>query len=158
VDHFFAVRRLSSTSVLVLLLAVGCSSGKPLVSGTDADGPDTTMVVTSDAGAPDAGSADRGAAEGGLSDAGAESATDASDAADATDGGCDPSVTYATFGMPFFATYCWRCHTWDQGSAQESGDVISSAAGTGTFMPPVDPLPTVAERARLVSWIACGAP
>ena len=79
---------------------------------------------------------------------------------DAGDGGliCDPSVTYVTFGLPFFQTYCRACHTWDQGSAQDEGDVITAAAGPGGFMPPGDPRPTDQERARLAAWIACGAP
>ena len=60
--------------------------------------------------------------------------------------------------MAFFSTYCGACHTWDQQSAQTSGDIIVSAAGTGTFMPPSDPRPTPQQRAQLTAWIACGAP
>ena len=85
---------------------------------------------------------------------------DAADAAADGDGAvaCDPSLTYASFGMAFFATYCNTCHSWDQQSAQTSGEVIVGAAGTGTFMPPGDPRPSPQERAQLTSWITCGAP
>ncbi len=71
---------------------------------------------------------------------------------------CDPSLTYASFGMNFFHTYCNRCHFWDQESAQLNGQVISDAAGTETVMPPSVPFPTAGERSQLVQWITCGAP
>jgi len=85
---------------------------------------------------------------------------DASDASIPDDGsiGCDPSLTYANFGMAFLQTYCSRCHGFDQQSAQISGDAIVGAAGTGTFMPPSDPRPSPRERQQLTAWIACGAP
>ena len=71
---------------------------------------------------------------------------------------CDPSLTYASFGMQFFATYCAGCHAWDQQSAQDFGTAIVGAAGTGTYMPPVDPRPSPQERQQLTAWITCGAP
>jgi len=94
-------------------------------------------------------------------DAGDDAAApDASDAFVPDDGaiGCDPSLTYANFGMAFLQTYCFRCHGFDQQSAQSAGSAIVSAAGTGTFMPPTDPKPSPQERAQLTAWIACGAP
>jgi len=83
-------------------------------------------------------------------DGGADSGIDAPN--------CDPSVTYASFGMAFFATYCSACHQWTQMSAQDVGSAITYAAGPGGFMPPGPPTPTDDERARLATWIACGAP
>lgn len=71
---------------------------------------------------------------------------------------CDPAVTYATFGMAFFATYCSNCHQWDQMSAQDVASTIIYAAGPGGFMPPGPPTPTDDQRARLAAWLACGAP
>ncbi len=74
------------------------------------------------------------------------------------DANCDPSLTYASFGMSFFATYCNRCHAWNQESAQSAGSIIEDFAGTSTSMPPSAPFPTAAERMQLVNWIDCGAP
>jgi len=128
------VNRFASSVWFVLLLtaaAGGCSSsGSPLAPGDDG-GLDTITVLGPD---------------GDSGDAGGDGAS------------CDPSVTYASFGMAFFTTYCGRCHQWDQGSAQTAGDVLTLAAGPGGFMPPADPRPTDAERARLAAWVACGAP
>ncbi|HEY7374193.1 MAG TPA: hypothetical protein VIF57_18670 [Polyangia bacterium] len=84
---------------------------------------------------------------------------DANGTADSDDAaGCDPSLTYASFGMAFLDTYCVRCHGFDQQSAQTAGAAIVGAAGTGTFMPPVDPRPSDQERQELTAWINCGAP
>jgi cytochrome c2 len=80
------------------------------------------------------------------------------DASASVDANCDPSLTYASFGMNFFATYCNRCHFWDQESAQLDGQVLTDVAGTQTFMPPSAPFPVAAERMQLVQWITCGAP
>jgi len=134
---------LAVVSVLLVLVG-GCSSTPPTIGPNDAGELDTIAVMQ-----PDAASTDRG------SDRGGDSGS-----VDAGDGGpsCDPSVTYATFGMAFFATYCGQCHLWDESSAQQSGYIISAAAGPGGFMPPSAPLPTDQERARLTAWIACGAP
>jgi hypothetical protein len=73
-------------------------------------------------------------------------------------GGCDPSVTYASFGQTFLNTYCNGCHGFTQQVAEQSGSALSAAAGTGTFMPPTDPKPSAAQRHELAAWIACGAP
>jgi len=82
----------------------------------------------------------------------------APDTARSIDANCDPSLTYASFGMNFFATYCNRCHAWNQESAQSAGSIIVNIAGTSTSMPPATPFPTAAERMQLVDWIDCGAP
>lgn len=75
-----------------------------------------------------------------------------------TDVNCDPALTYASFGMDFFATFCGRCHIWTQESAQLDGDAIAGAAGSSTTMPPSAPFPTADQRMQLVQWISCGAP
>jgi len=90
------------------------------------------------------------------SDAGDTDTVVATDAS--PDTGCDPSITYASFGMSFLDTYCNRCHAWTQEAAQLGGSAISNAAGPGGFMPPGVPIPTGAERQELVQWIDCGAP
>jgi hypothetical protein len=123
------MRKVVPIVLLVAALAAGCGGTQPL--------------------AP---------ADGGSNDS--ADATDPTDAALDGDGaiGCDPSLTYANFGKAFLDTYCFRCHGFDQQSAQTSGSAIVGAAGTGTFMPPVDPRPSDQERQQLTAWIACGAP
>jgi len=81
------------------------------------------------------------------------------------DGGmpaCDPpALTYANFGMAFLDTYCNRCHGFTQQSAQLSASALYGAAvsgGASSFMPPVDPKPSLADRMRLGEWLNCGAP
>jgi hypothetical protein len=120
---------------VVLALVSGCSSSASSLAPNDGGDLDTLGVVQTDGASPDMG---EDAGDAGLS--------------------CDPSLTYATFGMTFFATYCGSCHRWDQVSAQESGGLLIAVAGPGGFMPPVDPRPTDAERARLAAWLTCGAP
>jgi hypothetical protein len=94
-----------------------------------------------------------------LVDAGNDtSTTGAPDTARAIDANCDPLLTYASFGMDFFATYCNRCHVWTQETAQLSGTTIEDFAGTSTSMPPSAPFPTSDQRMQLVNWIDCGAP
>ena len=85
-------------------------------------------------------------------------ATGMPDTAPTFDANCDPSLTYATFGMNFFASYCNRCHAWNQESAQLYGGTIADYAGNSASMPPSSPFPTPDERTQLVNWIACGAP
>jgi cytochrome c5 len=85
-------------------------------------------------------------------------ATGPPDTSPAIDANCDPSLTYASFGMDFFATYCNRCHAWTQEGAQLSGNAIADIAGTSTGMPPSAPFPTPDQRMQLVNWIDCGAP
>ena len=84
--------------------------------------------------------------------------TPAPDTPPAIDANCDPALTYASFGKDFFATYCNRCHTWDQEAAQIYGSSIVDIAGTSTSMPPSTPFPTSDQRTQLVNWIGCGAP
>jgi hypothetical protein len=131
----FARRWWPRASILLGMVMTGACSTPSALEPVDGGDADTVAVVQGDDDSPD-----------GDSDAGVDGP------------GCDPAVTYATFGRAFFDTYCNRCHRFDQQSAQLAGDAISSLAGTGTFMPPVDPRPTAAERASLVAWIACGAP
>ena len=72
-----------------------------------------------------------------------------------------PTLTYANFGMRFIETYCYRCHGFSQTSAQQVGSDLYLAAvadGDNSFMPPVDPRPTLAERTNFGVWLNCGAP
>jgi uncharacterized membrane protein len=84
--------------------------------------------------------------------------------------------TWASFAQGFFASYCTRCHSstltgalarngaptgydWDQQSAVNAHLAeIRGAVGVGNFMPPSAPLPSCAERQRVVAWIDSGAP
>ena len=88
---------------------------------------------------------------------GGEPAPDAG-APDASSACADQSLTYASFGMAFLGTYCNRCHGFTQQIAQTSPGPLSSAAGTGTFMPPGTPKPSAQERTSFAAWLACGAP
>ena len=100
----------------------------------------------------------------------------------ATEATCPPAsqLTYASFGEPFMAAYCTRCHSSQlTGSArmgapafhdfdshlsvQQLGDHIDQTTGAGPAatnesMPPDGPTPTLEERTRLAEWIACGLP
>lgn len=99
-----------------------------------------------------------------------------------TEATCPPTstLTYASFGQPFMAQYCTRCHSstltrdarmgapafhdFDtQLGIQQVADHIDEAAGAGPAatnegMPPSNPKPTLEERQQLAEWIACGAP
>lgn len=87
------------------------------------------------------------------------------------------TLTAATFGDAFLATYCTGCHGSPPiGGAPAHSNFTSivvvrdhlglidqrAAAGptrTNTAMPPVGSLaPTPAERQQLGEWLACGAP
>ncbi|HEY3254169.1 MAG TPA: cytochrome c [Polyangiaceae bacterium] len=92
---------------------------------------------------------------------------------DATGSTCptDSTLTYASFGEPFFSKYCLSCHraggpqsptlgTLDQIRANK--DVIDRSAAAGpkavnTYMPDGSSVPE-AERRQLGEWLACGAP
>lgn len=100
----------------------------------------------------------------------------------ATGATCTPTstLTYATFGQPFMASYCTRCHsaalTGDarmgatefhdfdtQLGVRQVMDHIDQAAGSGPNatndqMPPDGAMPSLPEREMLAEWIACGAP
>ena len=100
----------------------------------------------------------------------------------ATGATCPPTstLTYTTFGQPFMANYCTRCHSStvtgdDRMGATEFHDFdtqigirvvmdhIDQAAGAGPNatndqMPPDGATPSLAEREMLAEWIACGAP
>lgn len=96
---------------------------------------------------------------------------------------CPPSntLTYDSFGAPFFETYCLRCHATSNVTAESRNgapdDVnfddatlvrgllrrIDRMAAIGPLrenrlMPPEGTAPTDAERRLLGEWIACGAP
>ena len=90
------------------------------------------------------------------------------------------TLTYANFGMAFFAQYCTRCHSESVTGAARNGapadhnfdtvadivfnkDHIDEHAAAGPTvvneeMPPTAPKPTEADRKKLGEWLACGAP
>jgi len=90
------------------------------------------------------------------------------------------TLTYASFGQPFFTTYCQRCHASTVTDLARMGapvnttfdtvedirfhshhiDELAAAgpAGTNTEMPPDGAMPNAAERLQLGEWLACGAP
>lgn len=85
--------------------------------------------------------------------------------------------TYENFGKAFMAAYCTRCHDSALTGAARNGattdfnfdtlegvlasiddieDVAASGpAATNTLMPPTGSEPTVEERTRLGTWLAC---
>jgi hypothetical protein len=87
-----------------------------------------------------------------------------------------PADTWNTFAQGFFASYCTRCHSstltgpiarngatdgfnWDdEQSVKGHLAMIRQAVGVANFMPPSAPVPTCAERQRLVEWIDNQAP
>lgn len=95
---------------------------------------------------------------------------------------CPPTsnLTYATFGMGFFDTYCQRCHGSTVVGAARNGapddhvfdtltdisvmkEHIDKAAAAGATvvnkaMPPSGTAPSDAQRRQLGEWLACGAP
>ena len=95
---------------------------------------------------------------------------------------CPPSstLTYASFGQHFMATYCTQCHSSTLTGDQRMGAPLfhdfdtlegimafaqhideSTAAGpkaVNTLMPPFTPKPTLEERQQLGEWLACGTP
>lgn len=95
----------------------------------------------------------------------------------------DSTLTYETFGQPFFETYCLLCHsTENEGAIERNGapdDVnfnsielvrplarridFMAAIGPGRearLMPPRpdDLRPSDDERRMLAEWLSCGAP
>ena len=95
---------------------------------------------------------------------------------------CPPgsTLTYASFGQQFMASYCTGCHSSTLTGAARMGatpfhdydmiegiravaDHIDQTAGAGPdavneSMPPSSPKPTLEERQKLAEWIACQAP
>lgn len=81
----------------------------------------------------------------------------------------DSTLTYATFGEPFFRTYCNGCHNGradplltSQRDIQANADLVDGVAAAGpnavnTSMPERMSVP-LAERQKLGEWLACGAP
>lgn len=90
------------------------------------------------------------------------------------------TLTYENFGKPFFTTYCLSCHSNTvKGDARNGApsdhnfDTLedvqnmrghidqkagSGPAATNTDMPRSDPRPSLEERQKLSTWLACGAP
>jgi uncharacterized membrane protein len=101
---------------------------------------------------------------------------------DATGATCPQgsTLTYASFGQQFMASYCTRCHASTLAGEARMGapafhdfdavdgiravaDHIDETAASGPdatneAMPPGGAKPTLAERQMLAEWIACGAP
>ena len=100
-----------------------------------------------------------------------------------TESVCPPggtALTYESFGKPFMASYCTRCHDSKLRGEDRQGapsfhdfDTIfgiravsdhidetsaSGPAGTNKSMPPDSPSPTLEERKQLGEWIACDMP
>ena len=93
---------------------------------------------------------------------------------------CPPdgtTLTYDSFGAPFMATYCTRCHATTLRGADRQGAPLYhdfdyyggvmavarhidewTGAGpdaTNTQMPPDEPAPSLEERQQLAEWLAC---
>ena len=90
---------------------------------------------------------------------------------------CPPggtTLSYDSFGAPFFAAHCNGCHS-AEGDArhgapdayhfdtldevhQRAARIFVRAAGPNTSMPPGPNDPPADQRDRLAEWLACGAP
>jgi hypothetical protein len=90
------------------------------------------------------------------------------------------TLTYENFGIPFFTSYCTKCHSenpldgtrrgaprglnWDNlESIRAYSEAIDSMAAAGpdavnSMMPPEMPFPSNGERRDLGEWLVCGAP
>lgn len=90
---------------------------------------------------------------------------------------CPPEgtkLTYETFGRDFLATSCQPCHgapTYERKGAPSGYDfgtrddvvkwrsrIFARAAADNTTMPPGPDDPPEADREKLATWLACGAP
>jgi hypothetical protein len=82
---------------------------------------------------------------------------------------CEAGVSWENFSYPFMMRYCTHCHAEynDLGFTRRRSDRVATAlapSDSRTIMPPVPdpnnppPLPTDAERARMIAWLRCGAP
>lgn len=96
---------------------------------------------------------------------------------------CPPSgttLTYQSFGQPFFDSYCLRCHSSALTGAARNGapvdvnfntveeirthaeEIHEHAGASGDEvndeMPPSGDSPSVEERRQLSEWLFCGAP
>lgn len=83
---------------------------------------------------------------------------------------------YDTFGAPFLAEYCTRCHDsalvgdtmrggapegldWDiESNVRENAEFLRYVIGVSNEMPPVGRRPSCEERRRFVRWVDVGAP
>ena len=73
----------------------------------------------------------------------------------------DCADTYSDFGSGFLATNCRSCHQHSsqfgtQTSVQLSANQLSSEINSGRM--PQGIAITAADRARVLAWLACGAP
>jgi hypothetical protein len=79
------------------------------------------------------------------------------------------TLTYQSFGQPFFDGYCVQCHGGPNGYSSRSftdvstiraqaADIFRNAARDNTTMPPGPNDPPQAERYKLGEWLSCGAP
>lgn len=85
---------------------------------------------------------------------------------------CPPagtSLSYATFGQPFFAQHCVECHGGAESHSSRAfvtvesiraskGRIFANAAAGNVAMPPGPDDPGEDERGKLAEWLACGAP
>lgn len=90
---------------------------------------------------------------------------------------CPPAgttLTYESFGAPFLAQHCQRCHgasSSDREGAPSSFDfgtkagvhahsdrIFVRSAADNTTMPPGPDDPSPEEREKLAEWLSCGAP
>jgi hypothetical protein len=161
-----------------LLVAVtACSSSSSPAPGGPVDSGGTAEASVVDAG---------GAAETSSDDAGGSAETSSDDAAGTAEASSvDGGDTWASWAQGFFATYCVECHaasdpkgrdyTMQANVEREKGEIRCGVASVqdpawacAAFPPPkqfpisnamkTNPKPSDAERARLVAWIAAGAP
>jgi len=90
------------------------------------------------------------------------------------------TLTYENWALPFFSSYCLRCHSKNLAEGQRNGapltynwddidsvrahladiDLMAAASANvvNTEMPLTPPDPPVSERRKLGEWLACGAP
>jgi cbb3-type cytochrome c oxidase subunit III len=79
------------------------------------------------------------------------------------------TLTYETFGQPFFESWCISCHGGPNGYSSRSftdlstirvqaADIFRNAADDNATMPPGPNGPSKADRDNLGEWLSCGAP
>lgn len=160
--------RMIRTACFASILCFVASACGPAPAGTDA-GSDTGTDAPGDV----------GTADGPMGDAPMPIGTSGALCPDA-----GTTLTWASFGQTFFATYCTRCHAstlvgvtarggappglnWDDhATVMMNASRIDRVAGAGpamvnTFMPfdaaTGGAAPTEAERRQLAEWLVCGA-
>lgn len=84
------------------------------------------------------------------------------------------TLTYESFGRPFFLGNCNTCHSAPEGDRRGAPEgyvfdtldeirhqkerIFARAAGTNDSMPPGPDDPPLEQREKLAEWLACGAP